>query len=190
MQDALASDEGIVVRAMRDDDADYQLLATWLSDPAVLEWYEGRDKPFDIDRVREKFAPRVLSGDGVRPCIIELDATPIGYLQYYPVEDASDYELGSAEDAWAFDLFIGKPALWGTGVGSRALQAMVDFVVANFGPRLLVIDPRVDNPRAIRAYEKVGFTKVKLLAAHESHEGTMRDCWLMAIEANSHHAGT
>jgi len=32
---------------------------------------------------------------------------------------------------------------------------------------------------AVRCYEKSGFKKVKLLPAHELHEGAMRDCWLM-----------
>ncbi|GIN63772.1 hypothetical protein J27TS8_37650 [Robertmurraya siralis] len=29
---------------------DNYLLAKWLSDPLVLEYYEGRDNPFDLER--------------------------------------------------------------------------------------------------------------------------------------------
>jgi len=190
MEGMLAADGTLAVRAMRDDDADYRLLAGWLTDPAVLEWYEGRDKPHDYDRVRAKYGPRVLEVEQVRPCIIELEQRPIGYLQYYPVAEATDYELDSADDTWAFDLFIGDPSLWGSGTGSRALRLMVDLVLKRFGARRLVIDPRVDNPRAIRAYEKAGFRKVKVLAAHEHHEGAMRDCWLMTMDAPPAQAGT
>lgn len=183
MQGVLAADGAIAVRVMRDEDADYRLLAGWLTDPAVLGWYEGRDQPHDYDRVRAKYSPRVLAEEQVRPCIIELTGCPVGYLQYYPVVEPTDYGLDSAEDTWAFDLFLGDPALWGTGVGSRALRLMVDYVAATHGARRMVIDPRIDNLRAIRAYEKVGFAKVKVLAAHEHHEGAMRDCWLMAMVA-------
>ncbi|MEH1834506.1 MAG: GNAT family protein [Nostoc sp.] len=43
-------------------------------------------------------------------------------------------------------------------------------------------DNPFDNPRAIRCYEKCGFVKVKLLPAHELHEGEYSDCWLTAID--------
>ena len=45
-----------------------------------------------------------------------------------------------------------------------------------------VIDPHVDNPRAIRAYEKAGFRKQRVLKEHEFHEGRWHDAWLMTIE--------
>jgi aminoglycoside 6'-N-acetyltransferase len=190
VNETVASDGGLVVRPLRDVDADYGLLAAWLSDPAVLEWYEGRDQVFDEARVRAEFAPRVLEQEQVRPCIIELDGRPAGYLQYYPVADPADYELDAADDAWAFDLFIGRPGLWGTGLGSRVLRLMSAFVFATCGARRIVIDPRVDNPRAIRAYEKSGFRRAKVLVGHEAHEGEMRDCWLMVLERPGDQAGT
>lgn len=34
---------------------DNVLLAKWLSDPLVLEFYEGRDNPFDLEKVNEVF---------------------------------------------------------------------------------------------------------------------------------------
>lgn len=34
---------------------DRHLLAKWLTDPKVLEFYEGRDNPFNLQRVHEKF---------------------------------------------------------------------------------------------------------------------------------------
>ena len=34
---------------------DNHLLSKWLSDPAVLEYYEGRDNVFDLERVDRHF---------------------------------------------------------------------------------------------------------------------------------------
>lgn len=34
---------------------DQRHLAKWLSDPAVLEFYEGRDSPFDVNKVQQVF---------------------------------------------------------------------------------------------------------------------------------------
>lgn len=174
---------GVGLRPMRDDQADYGQLAQWLTDERVLEWYEGRDQPYPLERVIAKFSPRVLMEEAVIPCFILLDGRAVGYLQLYPVSEAADYELESAEDTWAFDLFVGEPELWSTGVGSAALRLAVFYVFEERGARRAVIDPRVDNPRAIRAYEKLGFAKVKVLVGHEEHEGARRDCWLMELRA-------
>ena len=174
---------GVGLRPLRDDEGDYRQFSQWLTDERVLEWYEGRDQPYPLERVIAKFSPRVLRREAVMPCFILLAGRPVGYLQYYPVTDAAGYELESAEDTWAFDLFVGEPELWSAGVGSTALRLAVRYVFEEHGAKHCVIDPRVDNPRAIRAYEKLGFTKVKVLVGHEEHEGAMRDCWLMELRA-------
>ncbi|WP_376711556.1 GNAT family N-acetyltransferase [Alicyclobacillus acidiphilus] len=46
----------------------------------------------------------------------------------------------------------------------------------------VVMDPRVENTRAIHVYEKCGFRQVKLLPQRELHEGKRHDCWLMEIQ--------
>jgi aminoglycoside 6'-N-acetyltransferase len=189
VEDVLAEDGPVRVRPMRDAEDDYWAMALWLTDPRVLEWYEGRDEPHDYARVVEKYSPRVLAKEDVHPCIIEVDGRAAGYLQYYPVEPG-DYGLDDVEDTWAFDLFLGDPSLWGTGIGSRALRAVVRFVFEERGARRAVIDPHVVNPRAIRAYEKAGFAKLRILPRHELHEGELRDSWLMVMDAPPHQAGT
>lgn len=176
-------DRDVSVRRMRHAREDYALVAHWLSDPRVLRWYEGRDQAFSIGDVMEKFAPRAMADEDVRPCIIHVAGKPAGYIQYYPVTDAADYELDDAAGAWAFDLFLGEPALWGSGAGTRTLRAMARHVFENEGARIAVIDPRVANHRAVHSYEKAGFRRAKVLRAHERHEGALRDCWLMLIDA-------
>lgn len=173
---------GVGLRPMRDEEADYLLMARWLTHDRVLEWYEGRDEPHPYDRAVRKYAPRVLAEEAVVPCFILHDGAPVGYLQYYPVADAADYELETAAETWALDLFIGEPDLWSQGIGGEALRLITGHVFTGCGAGRVVIDPRVENPRAIRAYEKVGFRKVKVLKGHERHEEAMRDCWLMVLE--------
>lgn len=188
----IAREGDVVVRAMRHDEDDYALLAGWLSDHRVLKWYEGRDNVFSLDDVKEKFGPRVLAEDRVRPCIIELvvaagvetspGTTSIGYVQYYPVAAPADYELDDAADTWGFDLFLGEPKHWGSGAGTKALAALVRHVFEQEDALRCVIDPHVVNERGIRSYEKVGFRKVKVMKAREMHEGAKRDNWLMVLE--------
>ncbi len=157
-------------------------MARWLSDPRVLEWYEGRDKPYDFARAAAEWSAEEIAKEKLDCRVMECEGKPIGYLQYYPVADAAGYELDSAEGTWGIDLFIGEPEYWEHGLGTAAVRDVVEHLLAA-GARKVVIDPRVENPRAIRAYEKAGFRKVKVLQAHEDHEGAMRDNWLMEIVA-------
>ena len=86
----------IRLREMRDDLQDYTLMAKWLSDPMVLEYYEGRNNPFDVDKIIEKYAPRVQKKSYVIPCILEYQQQPIGYMQYYPITDGYETQIGRA----------------------------------------------------------------------------------------------
>ena len=86
--------------------ADLPLLLKWLRDPAVLEFYEGRDRKF----TRVQLLAEYFSKDDIRRNLIELGGSPAGYLQYYP----EPHEPGR----FGVDLFIGEPGLWGKGWGA------------------------------------------------------------------------
>ncbi len=103
-------------------------------------------------------------------------------MQYYPVTVPHEYELEDAAGTYGIDMFIGEPEHWSRGIGSHALSALIRYIFKKLRATKIVIDPRVDNGRAVRAYEKAGFRKVKILAQHELHEGEKRNCWLMAVE--------
>ncbi len=168
------------LRLMEDTEEDYALLARWLTDPRVLEYYEGRDHPFPLDKVKEKYSPRVLSAEGVAPCIMEYECQPVGYLQFYAA-DPAEYQFEMRGKIYALDLFIGDPSLWGHGLGTQFVRLLLCYLFENRNVDWVILDPHVDNIRAIRSYEKCGFRKLKLLPQHEQHEGKNVDCWLMGI---------
>jgi aminoglycoside 6'-N-acetyltransferase len=183
----LIRDGNLAVRRMRDELADYELMARWLADPRVLEFYDGRDHPLSLASVIEKYSPRILAADGVTPCLLILENEPVGYMQYYPVseESKSEYGIGASTDAsglYGFDQFIGEPERWNQGLGTRGVTLLVEYLFRNEMARKIVIDPQARNPRAIHCYEKCHFRKVKLLPEKELHEGKMEDCWLMELE--------
>lgn len=157
-------------------EADAPLLTCWLSDPRVLEFYSGRDRPYDLEQVREHF----YVSESVTRCIVEWNGQAIGYLQFYPVEPESKtlYGYPTNECLWGMDQFIGEPDYWNRGIGTQLVQAIASYLL-NLGAAGVVMDPEAWNQRALRAYEKAGFKKVKLLPKHEMHEGEWRDCWLM-----------
>ena len=72
----------INIRELEKDDA--KDLEKWLSNPVVLEYYEGRDQVFDMDKVQKKFYS--YNPQKIR-CIIEYEEKKIGYLQYYNLDE-------------------------------------------------------------------------------------------------------
>lgn len=46
---------------------------------------------------------------------------------------------------------------WGQGIGTRLMEMMVDFCIST-GVKVITLECRADNSRAIRLYEKFGFT--------------------------------
>lgn len=153
-------------------------LAKWLSDERVLAYYEGRDQPHDAALVQENFYP---DEDTETRCLISYQNTPIGYVQFYPLElcDKREYGYPSHEIVYGMDQFIGEPSYWNRGIGTQLVLAVLHYLREEHGVQKVAIDPQTWNERAIRCYEKCGFRKVKKLPQHEWHEGSLRDCWLM-----------
>ena len=181
------------MRALTDSDDDMASMAAWLSDPRVLEWFEGRDKAYSLDDVIGDYSPQSLDEHGVHGCLIEHDGEPVGYIQYFRVARyAVDYGFGPDDDltdVWACDMFIGVPEVWGRGVGTASMSAVLDHLFVDQTARRVIIDPRVVNERAVHVYQKVGFRTVRLLPKHEVHEGQSWDNWLMELDALDHPVG-
>ncbi|WP_409276325.1 GNAT family N-acetyltransferase [Neobacillus sp. SCS-31] len=171
----LVTNGALVIRKLQKGDA--SLLAKWLSDPAVLEYYEGRDNPFDLAKVLDVF---YQPDDVEMKCIVEYEGKAIGYIQYYGlgVETRRVYGYGD-ENIFGMDQFIGESSYWNRGIGTVLVSAMADYLTREKNADRVVMDPQAGNARALRCYEKCGFKKVRLLPKHELHEGVHRDCWLI-----------
>ncbi|MBT2663456.1 GNAT family N-acetyltransferase [Bacillus sp. ISL-45] len=168
----------LIVRMLKEQDK--HLLANWLSTPEVLEYYEGRDNPFDLDKVVKVF---YASEDDEVKCIVEYEGIAIGFIQYYELDEDTKKKYGyETGRIFGTDQFIGEIDYWNKGIGTLLVSSMIEFLLNQMKADKIVMDPQVWNVRAIKCYEKCGFKKVKLLPDHEFHEGELRDCWL--IEKN------
>ncbi|HLP90597.1 MAG TPA: GNAT family N-acetyltransferase [Nostocaceae cyanobacterium] len=181
--------KSITIRPMQDNMEDYQLIEKWRTDEKVLQFYGGRDRPYYLEKVIANYQPRIKGEEPVNPCIFAIKDKPIGYLQYYSLDDLPEidrqkYKLENTKSTYGIDLFIGETDYWNQGLGTQVLSSAVNYIFTQLQAIKIVIDPDVKNHRAIRCYEKCGFVKIKVLPAHDIHEGKYQDCWLMAIERN------
>ncbi|BCJ38997.1 hypothetical protein Athai_65000 [Actinocatenispora thailandica] len=181
-------DGDLTVRPMVDDD--FATMAGWLSDPRVLSWFGGRDRPMSLLDITAKYTPRLAGTVPVHCLIAEYHGMPVGYLQYYRwrdfTADAAALRLSTLDNPYGMDLFIGRPELWGAGLGSRMLRLVLDHLFGTLGARRVALSAMSHNYRAQRAYQKVGFRRVRLVPDAEVHEGVARDEWLMVADRNSY----
>lgn len=174
---------GFLVRRLQGSDV--KLMAYWLSDPRLTEFYGGRNQNYDDAWVKDNYL--VDEANYITPCMVEYEGRPLGFMQFYPLEREARTEYGysQSELIFAIDLFIGEPDQWNKGLGSRLVRAMAEYLILHREAKSVVIDPESWNGRAISSYEKAGFVKVKYLPRHEMHEGELRDAWLMEFRGPS-----
>lgn len=131
-------------------EADMPLLAGWLAQPHVREWWGDPDK--SLAELRE-----VMDNVAMEALIVELDGTPIAYLQSYDPHLEDDHPYADQPfGTLGLDITIGVPEMLGQGHGSAIIAQFAEQLFEEGAPRL-IIDPHPTNARAIRAYEKAGF---------------------------------
>jgi aminoglycoside 6'-N-acetyltransferase len=135
--------------------ADLPLIKRWLETPHILEWWHDAVEQFEL-----------VSGDLDHPdmaqFIVGTNARPFAYLQCYNIS-AWDAGFGpQPAGTRGLDQFIGEQDMLNRGHGSAFIRAFAERLLTDGTPRL-VIDPDPNNARAIRAYEKAGFSKDRLV---------------------------
>lgn len=134
---------------------DLRLVRDWLTLPHVTEWWGDPDEQFGL-----------VSADMNEPAmdqyIVSINDAPFGYLQCYRLTDWNTGFGPQPEGTRGIDQMIGMPQMTGQGHGSAFIRAFIEDLLAT-GPPRVVTDPDPVNARAIRAYEKAGFARDKLV---------------------------
>lgn len=144
----------ITLRPMQDTRADYIALQSWFHEPELCRWVwcdQKNEPPVSLERVTEKYRPRITAPTDVFPYFILKSGEPIGFIQYY-IQNAASAGL---------DMWIGIRSQRGSGIGTEALRQMTGLIHERH-PEIteLFIDPEPDNLPAVRCYEKAGFRTV------------------------------
>ena len=143
-------------------EADLPLMKRWLAEPHVMQWWGDTYEQFEI-----------VSGDleveAMDQFIVAKDDRPFGYLQCYNPEVWPDNGLGvHPKGTRGIDQFIGEPDMVDRGHGSAFIRSFIDRLLDG-GAARVITDPDLANARAIRAYEKAGFRRDRLV---ETPDGT------------------
>src|SRR3954449_6035267 len=135
--------------------ADLPLIRRWLETPHVSEWWHDPAEQFEL-----------VSGDLEHPdmaqFIVASDRRPFAYLQCYNLSDWNTGFGAQPDDTRGLDQFIGEADMLGRGHGSAFIRTFTEQLLVKGTPRV-VIDPDPANTRAIRAYERAGFSRVRIV---------------------------
>jgi aminoglycoside 6'-N-acetyltransferase len=151
---------------------DYHTLWEWTQLPHVAPWWAHWIPDNEADATAD-WAAQLAGTTPERGYLITVDGAAIGYIQSYRLRDEPEMtaSIGLGEDAVAADLFIADPRLVGKGLGPRVVGRFYLRMMDDTGLDVGIIDPEVNNASAIRAYEKAGFSLLKVVHNADSREG-------------------
>lgn len=107
----------------------------------------------------ERFDPHYLDGTAPelgRCFLILVDGESVGQITY------NDIMEWDGRKRVELDIWMRSEACCGKGYGTDALDALCRDMHERFGVEEFMVQPSARNPRAIHAYEKVGFRRLDL----------------------------
>lgn len=141
-------------------ESDFPLMFDWLNRPHVAEIWDG---PMTQNQVIERYKKNIQDPN-IFCFIVEYKNKPIGYIQNYNANLVGDgWWPGEPKGTWGVDQFIGEEDLIGKGLGSLFVQEFSDQMLNSSQVNRVITDPAPQNSKAIRAYEKAGFTKLGII---------------------------
>jgi RimJ/RimL family protein N-acetyltransferase len=161
--------ERIVFRAIEQQDLpDY---VEWLNDPQVLEYF-GTYSPLSLPQ-EEKWYEEMLQDRSFCVFAIEFEGQHVGGAGL----SAIDGRTASAEAG----LFIGRPEMWGQGLGFDVLQTLLRFGFAQMNLNRIYLRVFAENERAVHLYEKLGFQHEGRWRQAEFRHGRYHDLLWMSV---------
>jgi RimJ/RimL family protein N-acetyltransferase len=165
--------QGKLVRLRGYEKSDADALTRWFTDEEVTRWLGPPNMPSRAQQ--EKFIELAQSSpDDAKYFAIEtLDGKLVGDCGLRFI----DWKSRKAE----FFITIGEKSLWGKGLGSDALRVVIRLAFDKMNLNRVWLTVLVDNPRAVRCYEKCGLVREGLLRQESFVDGKYRDVLTMAI---------
>jgi aminoglycoside 6'-N-acetyltransferase len=135
---------------------DLSMVHQWLEAPHFRQWWGEPETQFAL--VSED-----LDHPAMDQFIVVADNRPFAYLQCYDPTAWPKNGFGALPAGTrGIDQFIGEAHMIGRGHGSAMIRSFVDALLGSGTPRV-VTDPDPANARAVKAYEKAGFQKSRLV---------------------------
>jgi aminoglycoside 6'-N-acetyltransferase len=170
---------------MEGDDLD--AIYRWLTDERILQYFGGRDRVRSLADIQTEFAPNSYGG----PLMILHERKPVGFLDIFQFTDDQKTRHGisaALDPVWAFDIVIGEVNSQNKGIGRQAIEMVLQILFESLDAQRVVLDTYTWNARAIRCYERCGFTITRVLHNHELYEGSPADDVFMEFDRKAYYS--
>jgi RimJ/RimL family protein N-acetyltransferase/predicted SprT family Zn-dependent metalloprotease len=151
--------EGDLVTLVQLDSSFFEEFFAAVNEPETLR-LTATKKTFTESEIRDWLATRPGASE-------RIDWAILHHGEY--VGEVVLNELNEAKATMNLRIALAGPHVYGRGFGSEAIALAVDYGLEVLGLSKITLEVLVDNPRAIGAYEKVGF-----VAGREFSEGKHR----------------
>jgi aminoglycoside 6'-N-acetyltransferase len=139
-------------------------LTATLDDLAMLNYGDTKEHVIRTCGHEERNWAEEISNeaDWLEVLIAEHEGEPIGVLQIVdPLREETHYWGECEPNLRAMDIWIGEEKNLGVGYGTRIMTLALAKCFADENVTAVLLDPLVDNPDAIRFYERLGFKRVE-----------------------------
>ena len=151
-----------------------ELIHKWANNPDVIPHWYG--KKMSLKEIKDDWKPHYFNDNDPysgRCFAIEVDDKPIGMVNYNEIDkDNQKVEI---------DIIIGERNNWNKGYGTDALKTLISYLFKKFKINRIWLAPYLSNPRAIRAYEKVGFRREGILRENSFINGKFVDDVMLSV---------
>lgn len=124
---------------------------SWLRDPDAKKYIAAASATDGLSDLKRYVQERINRKDVLFLGIFDKSTGKhVGNIKYEPIDDGLGYAV--------MGLLIGDPAYRGSGVTPEILKSTAQWLREHRNIKQIVLGVSKDNHRAIRAYEKAGFT--------------------------------
>lgn len=169
MSDAVSGAAGPAIRLRPATPDDLALLRHWDEQPHVIAAIPDSDWGWETELGRDAPWREQL--------IAEVDGRPVGFVELLiPDQDPERYWGEVPSGLRALDIWLGEARDLGRGYGTRIMTQALDRCFRDPSVTAVLLDPRADNTRAHRFYERLGFRFV------ERRQFGPDDCFVYRLE--------
>ncbi len=165
--------EKVWLRAFEQEDLEAHWLAVNDGDVAHFTGYRA---PQSMRDVQNWYETRVHGSEKQKYFFV---ISPIGSAEFLGVVMLFGFEsrLGGPE----LGIFVSDKARWGQGLGTDAVNAMLDFAFGSLDINRIWVTTSAQNKRSQRAAQNAGFSVEGTIREHILQHGHFQDSLLMSI---------
>ena len=164
--------EGEKVRLRPTEERDLPRFVEWLADRDVTRWLAAMGEPPTLEDEWEWYERRREDPESVMWSIETLEGRLAGNVELRLTPRAKRAEMGIA---------IQDKSLWSRGLGTDAVRLVLRYAFEDLQLNRVELTTDEENRRAVRCYEKCGFTREGLLRKHRLIDGKFGNTVVMAV---------